>query len=513
MSPLTVSLTTASTWVPWWEMAAPSEALTVTVDFTGTGEFGLLAGPGGTPAKWTTDKRVNTSKSGRLTVTLPPTTGGLWRLGLYQRGGSATARVTVTTAASSAPSKAGVPVPLYRLTTQVGDLPAGTVIRRRDDTLTDTRHITSQFWAAPLTSTAVAGTSVAWSKRLADQTSSVINGTPFGNAYTGQNGTKTSTNSYSVAIYQVPLNTPRVPVWVRSDKYYNNNGVRVSLRDQFAAVPLPDASLLPNGRIEPDGTDGACIIICGKEAWEPWRFSSAADASKYSGDTTTPDGYGWACQQGGYIADITTHPGWWAGSGDENAPKRGGDFGVSASGMSYLGPILTGSDFYASTIRHPLSVALPETGGTGTVDYPRFVFPATRGDRLGNLRDAPDGTSGDVVKLPEGSRFRLPPAQWTDAVIDAYALTKGKTSNGNGGSTAAVLGKVLRCLRDYGLIVSDFAQIVGFSAESDSTYGTPYNPYAVEQRPVWGNFGQQLPWDAFVQVPPLTTSIAVQGQG
>jgi len=341
-----------------------------------------------------------------------------------------------------------------------------------------------------------------WSQRLVDQATSMISGTPFSSAYTGIYGTKTSTDAYSINLYEVPANTPRVPVWATSDKYYGSGTSRVSFRDKLdEGVPLPDPALLPGNRIQPSGTDGSIIIVCGREAWELWRFAP----------TTTTAGYDWLCSQGGYIADITTHPGWWAGSGNENAPLRGGDFGVSASGMSYLGPILTGSDFYADEIRHPLAVALPSTGGYGTADFPYFVFPATRGDRLGALRPATDGTSGDTVKLPEGAQFRLLPSEWTNDAIAAYAAAHGKTTGGTSGSTPAVLAKVMRAARDYSIVVSDFAQIIGFSAESDSTYGTPYNPYTAEQRPVWGNFGQQLPWASFVQVAPPTSTVAVQG--
>jgi len=314
--------------------------------------------------------------------------------------------------------------------------------------------------------------------------------TSVGAGYPPPYNTGISTSDYALCIYTMPADWPRTKVHSNRDK--------TGLQDVLdRGVPVPDPKDLPDHTVAPQGTDGSVIIIQGSELWEFWQFQPGG-----------PSGYDWSCEQGGYMADYTTHPGWWAGSavfgGGEDGRVLGYDWGVSACGQSYLGGILTAEDFYADAIRHPLPLGLPITGETSS--SPPLVLPATRYDDS-NFTTG-DDAAADAYRLPEGARFRLP----ADFDVDGWVAQKALDEAGDDGSTADVLRKILVCLRDYGLFVAESAGIVGFSGEHEKVYGTRYHPFPKDKIPDWGNFGQQVPWSSLVQVTPPTTDISVPGE-
>lgn len=355
------------------------------------------------------------------------------------------------------------------------------------------RRLSHPFWTTPLSASApLASTSADYVSRLAYQATMGQNSTPVSMPYGAPYNTGISTTDYSIAVYVMPEDAPRVPVWARDT---GKTGLQSQL-DQ--GVPMPDPTKLPDGTVAPKGTDGAIIIICGDELWELWQVNPAEAG-------TDPAGYGWRCQQGGYMENYHTHPGWWSGSpfygGGSNGRVSGYDWGVSASGQSYLGGILTAEDFYADAIEHLLPLALPITGAGAST--PGMVLPATRYDQ-NNLTYASNEVA-DAYRLPEGARFRLPTSFDIEGWVSAHAVA----SSGQTGSTATVLRKILVCLRDYGLMIAESAGIVGFSGEHEKVYGTQYHPYTAAQKPQWGNFGQQLPWSSLVQVTAPTVDISV----
>lgn len=354
------------------------------------------------------------------------------------------------------------------------------------------RRLGHPFWSTPLPAdAAVAATSADYVARLAFQAAMGQETRPVALPYSYPFNIGISTTDYSVCIYVMPSDWPLTKVWSNREK----TGLQEVLD---RGVPVPDPADLPDGNVAPSGTDGSIIIIQGDQLWELWQFQPGG-----------PEGYPWSCEQAGHMADHDQHPGWWAGSaafgGDQDGRVLGYDWGVSASGQSYLGGILTAEDFFADVISHPLPLALPITG-EGSSTPPRLL-PATRYDQL-NLTYAPDEVA-DAYRLPEGARFRLPPS----FDIDGWVSTHAQPAADETGSTAPVLAKILRCLRDHGLIVVESAGIVGFSGEHEKVFGTRYHPYGADQRPQWGNFGQQLPWTALVQLEPPTTDISVPGSG
>jgi hypothetical protein len=380
--------------------------------------------------------------------------------------------------------------------------PAGSVVFGK-------RGLSHPFWTTKLAATApLASTSASLVSSLVRQFNAATdNSTPPLKSYYGAPyQTVTDQTDQSQPTYEVPLNQPRVKVWARRDQsYVDGGGTTIHLRDQLLSVPIPDRTLLNKktdgslGDIEPSGSDHAVIIICGYEAWEFWIFGAAVAG-------TDPAGYNWKCEQGGYMADIRYHPGWWSGSGGANNPV-GGDFGLSATGGSYLGCILTSVDFVSADINHPMAVGLPLTGIPGG-GFTQSLYPATREDTYNGFVST--NAQADPYRVPEGARFRLPAATWTDAYITNYASTRGQTDH-TYGTDPGTLAKILRCLRDYGVIIFDSAGVIAFAAEGDQTAGTPYNPQSTA--PAWGNFGQTLPWSSFVQVVAPTVQFATPGAG
>jgi len=336
--------------------------------------------------------------------------------------------------------------------------------------------------------------------------------------------TRISTGEYSIPSYRMPLDWPRTKVAQTSKegamrtKWITVNGVRRYFQedlDKNGGVPLPNPADLPDGLIQPEGTDGSVIITCGHELWEMFVFR-ALDPARSADAAALAEGYTFRCAQGGYIADTRYHPGWWASSRNESNPK-GGDYGVGAPGCAYSGFTLTADDYNAPDILHPLSLSLYITGGEdaladdpGSVARPDYFLPATRYDKYNYSRSS--DLAVNRFRIPEGVRFRLPPEKWTDEYLNAYAAAKGRPQTDGYGATAPELAKFLRCLRDFGMVITDTAaNILGLSAEHNKTFGTQYNK--AEKKPNWGDPMLQFPWRDFVVVAPHPVQIAVPGEG
>lgn len=372
----------------------------------------------------------------------------------------------------------------------------------------NSRNLGHPFWTTPLAvDCPLAPTSADYSRRLelAWLTRPFKNGAPQPgmspvNGWTDvPYNTNVNPKTYALPTYRVPMDQPLRTVFSIKHKYRSGSGVDLDdILEQ--GVPLPTPSLLPNGRIASPGTDASCIIIRGYEAWEFIGLLSRADATAAGTSFQRPemgryveDRYEYRCTQAGYIEDIRTHPGWWS------SPP---DFGVSAAGHSYLGTALKYEDWVADDINHPLGLTLSVTGSAN--GSPRFILPATRGD-VGNFTNS-SATVNDIIRIPEGSRFRLKHS----FDIDSWARAKARSSNDfRQGSDYETLHKSLRCARWHGVIINDRAGgVMGISIEGQQVYGTPYGP-GPSTMPVWGNFAVQWPWHAFeqVKVPPRDISV------
>jgi hypothetical protein len=116
--------------------------------------------------------------------------------------------------------------------------------------------------------------------------------------------------------------------------------------------------------------------------------------------------------------------------------------------------------------------------------------PATRHDYF-NFTASPDAVT-DPFRIPEGSWFRLP------ANFDPVAWAAAH----HGHASQQVVEMTTRACRDYGVVIVDSAGCLAFSAEATVAYGTPYHPYTAAQQPPWQHFGNDLPWDQFMQIAP-----------
>lgn len=218
-----------------------------------------------------------------------------------------------------------------------------------------------------------------------------------------------NTTSYSVPVYTVGPDQPTVPVQLDPTAY------SPALAQAWRAVPLP-ANAKPAA-----GIDGSLVV------WQPstdkmWEFWQLAR-----------DHSGWHARWGGYMASVSTNPGYYTSHTD---------WGSSATSLPAIAGLVRISELESGHIDHALSLALPETSSLV------YSWPAERTD--GNIAN-PDA-------IPEGAHFRLDPS------LDISELH---------------LPRFIRMLAEaaqrYGLIVHDRGGAVSLFGEDPSQYGT--NPW------------------------------------
>jgi hypothetical protein len=169
-------------------------------------------------------------------------------------------------------------------------------------------------------------------------------------------GTWINSYEYSVPIYRVPADQPRVRV--KLDTTYER------LERDFARVPVP------RGAEPAAGLDAHMVV------WQPatdtlWEFWHMA---------RRPDG--WHARWGGKMRDVSRNPGFFP------AP-----LGATATGLPLMAGLIRAHELRRGRVEHALAFALPEARA-GV-----FARPATRTDGQ---------TEGDQA-IPLGTRFRLDP--------------------------------------------------------------------------------------------------------
>jgi hypothetical protein len=366
------------------------------------------------------------------------------------------------------------------------------------------RRLEAPFWSTPLAVDApVHRSSARYVTALIAQLTGTTKTTPFTTSYDRPFNTITQTGNYSAPTYTVPSNQALQKVYVQDNKTVFVNGVSTDLKTLFdQGVPVPDPTLISSGTLAADGTDGHVMFFQTYTAadgvqtarlFEFWQFRPA-----YSSEQA--NGYNWRCVQGGYIADIRYHSGWWTGSDQDVV---GGNWGVSASGASYANATLTGRDwarFKAGLpLDHPLILQIIFSGGqpedlaSGSYAGGQFHLPACRYDHM----DTTGHANSESYRIPEGTRYRLDPATWTDTAIASYAAANAASNTANG-APADQLAWFLKGMRSHGLIAAETAGVMAIVAEHPKTFGTIYNPYT--DIPVWGNVLQQFPTTGVVAV-------------
>lgn len=226
-----------------------------------------------------------------------------------------------------------------------------------------------------------------------------------------QYGPWINTTQYSVPVYTVGPDAPRVPVVLDAR---GGSATRLA-RDLSAGVPIP-----PQARAA-RGTDAHLVV------WQPtrntlWEFWQAR---KVGGQ--------WHARWGGKMTNVSRNPGYF-----DDPP----DWGATATSLPLLGGLMRIGEIRAGHIDHALALGIPHAQAG------RFVSPAQRSD----------GNDSSPDTITEGTRFRLDPK------LDINAL-----------KLPSMTKLIALAAQRYGLIVRDQAGSVLLYAEDPSPTGTdPY---------------------------------------
>ncbi|MGV8899840.1 MAG: DUF4124 domain-containing protein [Burkholderiaceae bacterium] len=218
-----------------------------------------------------------------------------------------------------------------------------------------------------------------------------------------------NTRAYASPVFVADANTltTKVAYWNCQNKAYPET----ALEAQWTAVPIPSYA------VPADGTDAEMTIYqpSTNTLWEFWRARKV-------------DGLWQACW-GGKMGNTNTGDGTW--------PHP---YGVTATGLPFLGGQITAEELNRGEIRHAIGISLVETE-----DWTVLSWPAKRSDGL-NLGLAPN-------RIPQGLRFRLDPGVNVDAL----------------GMTTA--GKIIaKAAQKYGFVVWDKAGAISIRAQNPKSY-------------------------------------------
>lgn len=249
-----------------------------------------------------------------------------------------------------------------------------------------------------------------------------------------------NTSQWSVPLYKVPADQPKVRVQLRSKPLRLPSP---TLAAAWEKVPLP-ANPLPAS-----GTDRPLVVWqpSSGSLWEFWGMSQEADGS-------------WRAAWGGAIKDVASNPGVY---GSEAWLGADASWGSSASGVSILGGLITFEDFERGKIDHALAMAIPR------VRAGEYTLPANR----------TDGGSSDPLSLPEGAHLRLDPN------LDLASLDLPKPTL-----------MLAEAAQRYGIVLRDRAGIVVFYGQDPTPTGTdPYNgPGGYYEELTAGTIMAKFPW-------------------
>jgi hypothetical protein len=184
-----------------------------------------------------------------------------------------------------------------------------------------------------------------------------------------------------------------------------------SLEQQWAAVPMPSYA------VPADGSDAEMTVYqpSTNTLWEFWG------AQQVNGK--------WQACWGGRMDDARVSDGTWA-------PP----YGVTATGLPFLGGQVTAEELRRGEIRHAIGIALVDAE-----DAAIFSWPASRSDG--------ENIGAAANRIPEGLRFRLDPS------IDVDALPMGRS------------GKIIaKAAQKYGFVVWDKAGAISIRVQNPQSY-------------------------------------------
>ena len=255
-------------------------------------------------------------------------------------------------------------------------------------------------------------------------------------------------------IYTVPANQPNVTVTAKPGCAAFTTASS-SDPDAVDVVPIPAAAIT-------SGSGDSPLIInqpSTNTEWEFWQASPNSDGT-------------WSACNGGKLPNYTTSKGVF-----DNGSVDG--YGMSASGASYLGTLLTEGDVSSGSINHAMAFTVESNpGGAPYNDCNGFVAPANRADPACTQPGEP----------PEGTRMIMP---------KSVPMPPGLTP---------LAQMVFTALQNYGLVLVDSSgQYVMAQAESscDSPGACTAGMQSVSspQDPITQAMGGQPEWSAFDGIP------------
>lgn len=290
--------------------------------------------------------------------------------------------------------------------------------------------------------------------------------------------------AYSTPLYVVSGTTTRVKLWLveesGAEETLRTSGAEPypALREAYAEVPIPNASLLPsvNGKqqIWAEGTDRQAAIWCPDtdELWEIHRLGKFA--------TTTGEGPvagEWKFGYGSYAHPYSTSKG--------VAPL--GE--MSASGLSGIAGNISLQDIVevlrGDAIRHALGISVyvranehlapAKTNDSGMKAIPEYMEDGiTANPAYAASEPYPDA-------IPEGLWCRFPPASRASEY----------------GMSGALEAAMYEAMREYGVVVRDGGGACSFYIEDPRTLGSPYsyakvNPFSGAISPHGGKTAEKL---------------------
>lgn len=253
-----------------------------------------------------------------------------------------------------------------------------------------------------------------------------------------------NTWSYSSPVYTVDsiATTVSVTQWDCQRKGFLDAGLKL----QWATVPIPDYAAPASG------TDGEMTIYqpATGTIWEFWRASKDSSGQ-------------WKACWGGRMQ--------YANSGNGIWPAY---YGVTATGLPFLGGQITAEELVRGEIRHAIGIALVDVEAAKI-----FSWPAVRSDGY-NPQNLPN-------RIPEGLRFRLDPA----VNVDSLPMTAaGKT--------------IAKAAQKYGFVVWDRAGSLSLRVQNPLSYTLigQTNPYPAlfGGKPAYAVL-DGFPWDKLQFLP------------
>jgi hypothetical protein len=249
-----------------------------------------------------------------------------------------------------------------------------------------------------------------------------------------------NTSQWSVPLYEVPADQPKVKVQLRSRPLRLPSPTLAAAWEQ---VPLP-ADPRPAS-----GTDRPLVVWqpSSDSLWEFWGMSQESDG-------------GWKAAWGGAVHGVSSNRGVY---GPEAWTGADTSWGSSASGLSILGGLITFEDFERGKINHALAMSIPN------VRAGEYTLPANR----------TDGGSLNPLTLPEGAHLRLDP----DLDLDSLNLPRPTLM-------------LAEAAQRYGIYLRDRAGIVVFYGQDPVPTGSdPYNdPGGYYEGLTAGTIMAAFPW-------------------